>query len=152
MDKRFVKKCVKCGEIKPLYDFPLRKGAPDGYRGQCKVCNREYNRIRLPAWKKKHRKYHLEWMRQWRYRNYTRSRVYSKRTRDKDKVKTRLQTSARMKVYHAIKRGLLKRQSCAVCGKKNACAHHPDYTKPFAVVWLCVRHHNELHGSSRRIL
>lgn len=29
-------------------------------------------------------------------------------------------------------------------------AHHPDYSKPLEVVWLCVRHHTLHHAEIRR--
>ena len=45
----------------------------------------------------------------------------------------------------AIRRGLLKRQPCSVCGDPKADGHHPDYDKPAAVVWLCRLHHKRAH-------
>lgn len=39
----------------------------------------------------------------------------------------------------------LKRSSCHVCGTFPADAHHEDYAKPFDVIWLCKKHHNQLH-------
>ena len=30
---------------------------------------------------------------------------------------------------------------CAWCGAVPAQSHHPDYTKPAEVVWLCPPHH-----------
>lgn len=33
-----VKRCVKCGEVKPLDGFYTDKRNPDGRRGRCKVC------------------------------------------------------------------------------------------------------------------
>jgi hypothetical protein len=45
-----------------------------------------------------------------------------------------------------IRRGHLKRRPCEVCGAANDIhAHHDDYSKPFEIVWLCRRHHAELH-------
>lgn len=34
-----MKKCTKCGEIKPLTEFYKRKGAKDGHQYACKVCH-----------------------------------------------------------------------------------------------------------------
>lgn len=45
----------------------------------------------------------------------------------------------------AIKRGIVEPQSCVVCGDPKAEAHHPDYSKPADVVWLCRRHHKAEH-------
>lgn len=47
-------------------------------------------------------------------------------------------------VGNALRDGKLFRQPCWVCGKK-AQAHHPDYSRPLDVVWLCPPHHKETH-------
>lgn len=39
------------------------------------------------------------------------------------------------KTYHH--RGYLIRQPCAHCGEAKTEKHHPDYSKPLFVVWLC---------------
>lgn len=39
----------------------------------------------------------------------------------------------------------LQQLSCEVCGDENSQMHHPDYTKPLAVVWLCRGCHLGLH-------
>jgi hypothetical protein len=49
--------------------------------------------------------------------------------------------AARAAVKNAIKRGELIRRPCRDCGDPNTEAHHPDYSKPFEVVWLCKPHH-----------
>lgn len=48
--------------------------------------------------------------------------------------------SARQKVYHAVKKGILIRKPCW-CGETKVEAHHFDYTKPLDVEWVCPRHH-----------
>ncbi|ESX98661.1 hypothetical protein [Mesorhizobium sp. LNJC405B00] len=45
----------------------------------------------------------------------------------------------------AIRRGLVKRQPCKVCGDPKSDGHHPDYEKPAAVIWLCRLHHKRAH-------
>lgn len=46
-----------------------------------------------------------------------------------------------------IKRGKLIRQPCRECGAEPAQAHHPDYSDPRTVIWLCPTHHRALHRS-----
>jgi hypothetical protein len=48
---------------------------------------------------------------------------------------------ARLNVNLAIKRGTLKRQPCEKCGKRNAQVHHLSYDDPYAIMWLCEKHH-----------
>ncbi len=46
----------------------------------------------------------------------------------------------------ALKRGLVERRPCEVCGSEPADAHHDDYQRPLAVTFLCRRHHRRLHA------
>lgn len=50
----------------------------------------------------------------------------------------------------AVRRGLIKRQPCEVCGEEKAEAHHPDYLDPLKVVWLCKPHHKAEHARMKR--
>ena len=52
--------------------------------------------------------------------------------------------SAHLKLRRAVKSGVIKPHPCWVCGEK-AEAHHPDYSAPLDVVWLCTLHHRRLH-------
>lgn len=57
--------------------------------------------------------------------------------------------SAHRAVHNALRRGALRREPCHECGKK-AEAHHPDYSAPLSVVWLCRQHHVEAHAVTRQ--
>ena len=75
----------------------------------------------------------------YKHKTYTEAnRLY-----DKQKV-TSIETRARQTVRNAIRKGELKKQPCIVCGAE-AEAHHPDYTKPLDVDWLCRKHHALWH-------
>ena len=50
----------------------------------------------------------------------------------------------------ALKRGLVERQPCEVCGAEPADAHHHDYQRPLAVTFLCRRHHCQLHSRDKK--
>ena len=52
---------------------------------------------------------------------------------------------AELEVGNAIKYGKLFKEPCFVCGASDVEAHHPDYSAPLSVVWLCVDHHKEVH-------
>jgi len=49
-------------------------------------------------------------------------------------------------VHMAVKKGIITKDPCKVCKTtKDVQAHHYDYSKPLDVIWLCRKHHNELH-------
>lgn len=54
---------------------------------------------------------------------------------------------AHLAVQRALKTGELVKCPCEHCGKFDGRldAHHPDYSKPLAVIWLCRRCHILLH-------
>lgn len=75
------------------------------------------------------------------YKKYPeRERARRKRWADANKQKI----AAHRKVANALKHGLLVKQLC-VCGSSKVIAHHPDYTKPLEVLWLCELHHKQWH-------
>lgn len=61
----------------------------------------------------------------------------------------RIRSSVRRKTRFAIERGELQREPCFMCGSSKSDAHHPDYSSPMAVTWLCRPHHNQLHREHR---
>jgi ribosomal protein S27AE len=52
-------------------------------------------------------------------------------------------------VYLAVKKGLLLKGPCAVCGSPDVQAHHADYARPFDVRWLCASCHATEHHPER---
>lgn len=93
------------------------------YRARRRDKIREYNRVYNAEWKKKHG-YHNEiaWVKK-----------YPERSK------------AHRKVARAVKSGKLFQKPCKVCGATKSVAHHPDYSKPLNVVWLCAIHHRQIH-------
>ena len=82
-------------------------------------------------WKHNHNGTHAAYMRNWRQ-----SHPMTEEQRKKDNARSYA------KVY--LKRGLLVKKGCAVCGE-DAQMHHPDYDRPLDVVWLCKKHHRDIH-------
>lgn len=131
-----MKKCFKCGLKKDRSEFYQHPQMADGLLGKCKECTkkdvkkdreesehaREYDRIRA--------------------KTKTRKILVAKLQR-KRRAEHPEKNKAYMKVYRAIKKGILTRENC-FCGQK-AEAHHDDYSKPLDVKWLCKRHHEKRH-------
>ena len=61
-----------------------------------------------------------------------------------DVEKKKANCRAYLKVY--VRRGKVIKEPCSICGDKNSEGHHPDYSQPLLVVWLCRAHHLELHS------
>jgi len=49
---------------------------------------------------------------------------------------------ARAVVKMALRRGKIQRKPCEICDLVSPVqAHHADYSKPYAIRWLCTPHH-----------
>lgn len=147
-----MKTCFKCGSSKPIGEFYRHSEMADGHLNKCKECakrdssDREKRLRRNVAWVEK---------------ELNRTRIKSARARERGKgsspeymrEKCRLwaakyphKVKAQAAVCTAIRNGKLKRLPCQVCGTtENVHAHHPDYSKPLEVEWLCVIHHSREH-------
>lgn len=61
-----------------------------------------------------------------------------------------LAAAAHEKLRRAVRRGELERKPCTQCsGTQSIHGHHPDYSRPLEVVWLCQRCHTEIHRLER---
>lgn len=58
----------------------------------------------------------------------------------------RMKMNARSYLHVYIKRGVVSRKPCVLCGTFPAEPHHTDYSKPLQVVWLCKFHHLYVEG------
>lgn len=59
------------------------------------------------------------------------------------------QQHTREKTLYLIKKGEIKKQPCFYCGDTKVQCHHKDYADPTAVMWLCSKHHADLHAHLR---
>lgn len=57
----------------------------------------------------------------------------------------RKKANARAYAKEYLKRGKIKKEPCSECGSQESQMHHEDYDKPLEVIWLCRKHHLELH-------
>lgn len=76
-----------------------------------------------------------------------------KKVRDKSDRNKRLKSpekyQARKEVLKAVRKGILTKLPCQFCGIRQVEAHHPDYSKPLEIIWLCFNCHNLLHKKLR---
>ena len=147
-----MKRCFKCLCEKPLEDFYAHAKMADGRLNKCKDCTKK-DVIQ-------HRLENLERIRAYdRMRGSMPHRIAARaeyRTTDayaeshsaavrRWETKFPERKRASSAVSSALRSGKLKRSPCMLCGEK-AQAHHPDYSTPLLVVWLCPKHHAESHA------
>jgi hypothetical protein len=133
------KECFKCLAVKPLTEFYKHKQMADGHVNKCKECNKTDVA--------EHRSKNIEKIREY---DRGRSRLLHRLELKKEINKRWLsehkdRSNAQQKLRRAVKNGTVKKQLCWACGEK-AEAHHPDYSRPLDVVWLCVVHHRQTHA------
>ena len=134
-----MKRCFKCLCEKPLEAFYKHAAMTDRRLGKCKECTKQDVL--------KHRQENLE-----RIRAYDRMRASQphrlaakKKTVKEYNAKYPERRVANIALGNAVRGGKVKKQPCWVCGEK-AVAHHPDYSRPLEVVWLCQPHHKQAHA------
>jgi hypothetical protein len=134
-------KCWTCKEIKPIECFGIDNRRESHLSGQCRECKA----------KKYKEHYNYEHESQKSKGNYARHKEKVV-ARQMEYLKNRKKTEEGKKQYlaHQLvayykRNGLIKPEPCNICGKK-AEAHHPDYRKPLEVIWLCSKHHKEMHN------
>lgn len=128
-----MKTCFKCGVAQPMENFYRHQQMADGHLGKCKTCTKLDMRVDR-ATKPRVREYDRERSMQ-PQRIALRARV-SKEWDRKHPDRARAQTQA----ARAVRAGKLTKPTlCEGCGlpKNRLEKHHPDYSKPLLIVWLC---------------
>lgn len=155
-----MKTCLKCGEHKPLTEFYKHKQMADGHLNKCKECAK--------SGAIKHRDDNIEKVRAYdRERGSLPHRVAARNEYQKtDAYKVSQQKSlkkyfsnhperraAQTALGNAVRDGRLTPWPVCALPECNAApeAHHPDYSHPLDVVWLCGHHHKQAHKLSREL-
>jgi hypothetical protein len=84
----------------------------------------------------------LEASKAWKKANPERHAELARAYRARNREKTRAQNL----LNYSVRKGLMARGPCDVCGTdQKVHAHHHDYTKPYEVRWLCFKCHKDSH-------
>lgn len=148
-----MKTCICCGCDKPLSDYYEHAKMADGHLNKCKECQKANSRTNREKNLAQHQAYD-------RARSNLPHRVdaraaygttatgtaalarakssYLQRHPDRRKANTAVRV--------AIRDGKLQRDPCWACGEVKVEGHHPDYSLPLDVIWLCKKHHQQLHN------
>ena len=134
-----MKRCFKCEAHKPLAAFYRHKEMADGHLNKCIDCtkrdvlaHRAGSRERIREYDKARNKlpHRLAQIKNYRFDHP-----------DRRKAQATLQ--------RALRSGAVDRWPvCEVptCDNSRPHAHHPDYSRPLMVVWLCREHHAQAHA------
>ena len=137
-----MKTCRVCKQSKPLTDFYAHPAMKDGRLNDCKPCHRESvaknRRAKIDYYRKRDRD-----------RSQQPQRVLLRRVIAKRYAAAHPdRKTATNALNNALRDGRIVPQPCWVCGVK-AEAHHPDYSRPLDVVWLCKIHHEAAHQAAK---
>lgn len=143
-----MKTCIECGHAKGADGFYVNNASEDGLTSRCRVCTSAYQKARRerlnaskpPEWKKKTADiaaYRKDWLKDKPGYMTQKKREWWQKNKDKMRV--------RDAVKYALKTGKLVKTPCHVCGEERVEGHHPDYSRPLDVVWLCREHHLQVH-------
>lgn len=150
-----MKKCFRCKKEKDESEFYSHKKMRDGLLGKCKECTKKDNILN----REKNKEYYKEYdkaramlpHRVKARKEYIKNNPYIKTKADK-KYRTKFpeKYKAVNAVNNALRCGRLFKKPCAICENEITEAHHEDYSKPLEVIWLCAKHHAELHKNRRK--
>ena len=135
-----MKKCKKCGIKKDNNNFNKSSHSTDGLHYWCKNCRREYRITNYARFSVTNKEYKKEYNSKNKDKNNTNSKKYYNLNIEKQKAKAA--------VSRAIKKGIMIKECCEICGNIKSEAHHYSYLKHhwLDVVWLCRCHHQREHA------
>ena len=138
------KTCFKCKKTLPISDFYKHSQMKDGHLNKCKECTKKdmYNDRHFNR-----RKEILAFDRERAnqpHRKEAKAEIYKKW-----KEQNPERRAAQTKLGSALRSKKIEQLPCFICGEK-AEAHHPDYSRPLDVVWLCSAHHKQAHALVNR--
>lgn len=140
-----MKVCSTCKKEKPASEFQKRDMSRDGLTASCRDCLKERDRARYPTEKQYRAEKHKAYM------GTPEAKASHSASAKKWREENRVKRAAHVILGHAIRKGTIKRLPCFVCGSDDSHGHHPDYSTPLDVIWLCADHHKQAHAIGKKI-
>lgn len=139
------KACSSCGIEKPLDEYQVRRASKDGRTSSCKECLRHRDALRYPKEAERRAKQHAL------YIQTPQGRDAQNRAHRKYQERYPHRRAAHIALGNAVRDGKVIPLPCFMCGAESE-AHHPDYSRPLDVVWLCPAHHRQAHVLSNKLI
>jgi len=111
-----VKRCKKCGGVKPIEDFYRATGMRDGRRSECKACHK----AKQQRWYAENREHAIAEVKRWQQENKEHLHAYRREYRKRRRVEQRDAYLRRtFGITQADYEALVASQGggCAICGK-----------------------------------
>lgn len=151
-----MKTCKECGFEKPLSEYYAHQKMADGHLNKCKNCvririskHRELNLDQIKAYDKQRAMIPKRIEARKEYGKTDAGKIAKKKALEKYRMKHTDRNYARIAVNNALRDGKIEKIPCLICGDEKVEGHHPDYSRPLDVVWLCNQHHREAHNLTR---
>jgi hypothetical protein len=130
--------CSCCFRLLPSEAFTFRfRGEVWSRNSWCKDCTNNYRRqkrkVDAISFRAKQRIYYRK------RRDMFLQNASEWQQKNPEKVK------AKNRANYALRTGEIEKLPCQICGNLKSEMHHPDYTQPYMVIFLCHRHHAMLH-------
>lgn len=148
--------CRLCGAEKDFSQFYKHPKTKTGFDSKCKDCAKSISKAarerNIDHYKEKSRirsKKPENVAARKAYRQTEQGKKAAARAHKAYQMRAPLRRIAHIAVGNAIRDGrLIPWPFCAVpdCDCSKVEAHHPDYSRPLDVVWLCNKHHREAHN------
>jgi hypothetical protein len=153
-EKRICKKCgkeftirISCKVYPGSGNYCSKKCQIDSYRTgryyKGKLCKdgKEYNKL----YAKDHKKELLEYQKNYRKINKEKNREINRERQRLERLNNPEKARARDAAYREKAKGNIKKEKCKICGSNKSEMHHPNYSSPLRVVWLCDQCHRDVH-------
>ncbi len=136
-----LKTCFKCSVTKPLTEFYRHAQMGDGHLNKCKEC------AKADVYTHRHVTHRDSVIAYDRARAKTPERIEAAKSIKQGWLeKYPERRKAHLLVQYAMRKGDMEPLPCFICGELKTEAHHPDYSRPLDVVWLCTQHHKDTHA------
>ena len=148
--------CFKCGIKKQISEYYCHDRMADGHLNKCKDCTKKdvHERFKkdpekLRAYDRKRANEPHRLAARKEYAETDQGRLATKKAKTKWDRENRFKKNAHLKTQRVLKKGILIKTACEVCGHDDVEGHHPDYSKPLQVMWLCSKHPADWHKRDR---
>ena len=144
--------CARCNSEKSEQDFYARDRTCKACRCAMVRANRVAKLDQYQAYDRSRASLEHRVQARARYQQTAEGRCAATRAKRRYAERYAQRRAANVAVGNAVRDGHLLKLPCQVCGASKTEAHHPVYSQPLNVVWLCKPHHQQLHNEFPRKL